>query len=279
MRTTTLLFLLLAGACSQSPADGETGAAIAAATRSEAQLEFDVGWIQLQRGAIVRGGHVDVTYASPRLSKCPAPTLFSYARFLPGGQLFSSDEAFGFDVPADANSVQLWFHAVAPGCDEWDSNYGANWSFPVVAAPPPAVGWAGDWGSSTDRACQHAAGVPQPITIDEYMRERACIFVDADVWVAGVTDVAAPHPEWIDAQVQWAKDANAPVTTWLDYQGIVGHNARFRWSVPYDLRDEADWTTASYAFRFSTDGNRWTTIAQPSGADWTLVRAFTLPTQ
>jgi uncharacterized protein DUF6209 len=278
MRTTALLFLIIASGCAPSSTDGETAASLASPAHSEALLDFQVGWIQVQRGAIVRGGHVDVTHAASRLAACPAPTIFSYARFQPGGQLFSSDEAFGFDVPADATSVQLWFHAIAPGCDEWDSNYGNNWSFPVVAAAPAAVGWVGDWGSSTDRACQHAAGVPQPITIDEYMRERACIFVDADVWVPGVTDVSTTHPEWIDAQVQWAKDAGAPVTAWLDYQGIVGHNARFRWSVPYDLRDEADWTTASYAFRFSTDGNSWTTVAQPSGADWTLVRAFTFST-
>jgi hypothetical protein len=120
--------------------------------------------------------------------------------------------------------------------------------------------------------------VPQPITIDEYMRERACIFVDADVWIPGVTDVSAPHPEWILAEVEWAKDAQVPSDTWLEYQGIVGHNARFRWSVPYEVRNLADWSTVRYAFRFSSDGSTWTRVAQPSGADWTIVRAFSLPT-
>ncbi|MDB4966304.1 MAG: hypothetical protein JWN44_1993 [Myxococcales bacterium] len=278
MRILPLACLLLVGACSPSPATDETANALSPTARPKAQLDFQAGWVQVQRGALVRGGHVDITYARARLPACPAPTVFAYARFQPGGQQLSSDEAFGFDVPADATSVELWFHALAPGCEQWDSNYGRNWKFPVVAASPAAVGWAGDWGSSTNRACQHGAGVPQPITIDEYMRERACIFVDADVWVPGVTDVAAPHPEWLQAGVRWAKDAQAPADAWLEYQGLVGHNARFRWTVPYEVRNFADWTTVSYSFRFSTDGNSWVRAAQPSGADWTLARAFTLPT-
>jgi hypothetical protein len=267
--------LFLVAACTPAPVDDS--AAAVAAQPVHSQLYFQVGWTQLQRGALVRGGHVDVTYDRARMGACSSATVFAFARFSPGGQQFSSDEAFGFDVPGDATSVDLWFHAVSPDCNQWDSNYGNNWRFPVVATAPAAVGWAGDWGSSTNRACTHAAGVPQPITIDEYMRERSCIFIDADVWVPGTTDVSTPHPEWIQAQVDWAKDGNAATETWLDFQGMVGHNARFRWSVPYEVRNIADWSTVSYSFRFSTDGNRWTRIAQPSGDDWTIVRAFTLP--
>jgi len=209
------------------------------------------------------------------MGSCASATVFSYAQFLPGGEQASSDESFSFAVPTGATQVQLWFHAVAPGCDQWDSNYGHNWAFPVLAAAPSAIGWAGNWASSTDRSCQPVAGVPEPITIDEFMREQSCIFVDAEVWVPGVTDVATPRPEWILAQVEWAKDSAAPATAWLDYESISGHNAVFRWTIPYEVRDEADWTTVSYSFRFSTDGVAWTTIAQASGADWTIDRAFT----
>ncbi len=271
---------LVFAACSNASPVAESGGAFGSAA-VVAQLSFQVGWTSIQRGALVRGGHVDVSYDRTRMANCADATITSYARFSPGGEQASSDEAFGFDVPGDADSVALWFHAVSPTCDQWDSDYGRNWSFPVIASAPAGVGWAGDWGSSTDRSCTHGAGVPQPITIDEYMRERACIFIDADVWVAGTTDVSAPHPEWIFAEVEWAKDAQAPTDSWLDYQGIVGHNARFRWSVPYEVRNLADWSTVSHAFRFSTDGSSWTRIAQPSpspsGDDWTLVRNFVLP--
>jgi hypothetical protein len=267
-------FLLISflAACDGAIPVAESGGALTAAVHAE--LAFQVGWTSVQRGALVRGGHIDVHYDRNRMGSCANATVFSYARFSPGGQQFSSDEALGFDVPADATSLAVWFHAISPTCDQWDSNYGHNWNFPVIANAPAAVGWAGDWGSSTDRACTHASGVPQPITIDEYMRERACIFIDADVWVPGTTDVSAPHPEYIFAQVEWAKDAQAPTDSWLDYQGIVGHNARFRWSVPYEVRNLADWSRVSYAFRFSSDGNRWT---QPSENAHTLVRNFVLP--
>jgi hypothetical protein len=280
MRTIWVLPVLCAFGCAAGGSVGEDGVALQPnASRVRAELDFKVGWTQVQRGAIVRGGHVDVVYERSRLpAGCADATVFANAQFRPGGERFSSDEAFGFDVPAAAQSVDLWFHALSPTCDYWDSNYGRNWRFPVVATAPAAVGWAGDWGSSTNRACAHAPGVPQPITIDEYMRERACIFVDADVWIPGVTDVSAPHPEWILAEVEWAKDAQAPSDAWLEYQGIVGHNARFRWSVPYEVRNLADWSTVRYAFRFSSDGSTWTRVAQASGADWTLVRAFSLPT-
>ena len=56
----------------------------------------------------------------------------------------------------------------------------------------------------------------------------------------------------------------SPSDTWLEYQGIVGHNARFRWSVPYEVRNLADWSTVRYAFRFSSDGSTWTRLSASS---------------
>jgi hypothetical protein len=139
MRTTLVLglALVIAGGCSSPPPDGAqaaelTGAAPTAAP--SALLAFLAGWVQVQHGALGPGTHVDVTHDAARLSACPAPTIFSFARFLPGGETFSSDEHLSFDVPAGASSVELWFHAVAPGCEQWDSDYGRNWRFPVIAA-------------------------------------------------------------------------------------------------------------------------------------------------
>jgi hypothetical protein len=138
MRTISVACLLLAACTPELEPTREVNAPTIAitATRPRAMLDFQPGWMQVQYGAIVRGGQVDVTYARSRLSACLDPTIISFARFTPGGQLFSSDEAFGFDVPADAASVELWFHALAPGCEQWDSNYGRNWKFPVLASPP-----------------------------------------------------------------------------------------------------------------------------------------------
>jgi hypothetical protein len=272
---------LVCTACGLSAADTRSddallqtsGAQTAAAP--QATLSFNADWSTTQRGALVRGGHVDVSHSPLRVAQCPNSTILSFARFQPSGAIASSDEAFGFDIPSGTTSVELWFHAVAPGCDAWDSNFGKNWSFPVLAAAPPDVGWAGDWGSSTDRSCTHQAGVKESISIDEYMRERACIFIDLDVWVLGVTDVSAAHPEYLAASVSWSKDGSAPTIEPLEYQRPQWHNARFRWNVPDALRNHDDWSTASYSFSVSSDGMHTHRYAQGSGAERTLVRAFT----
>src|SRR4051794_7501109 len=99
-----------------SVGEEEEGAAIRAVSAVHAQLSFDVGWLQQQRGAIVRGGHVEVTYNRARMAAtgCADATVFANALFRPGGERFSSHEAFGFDVPTGAESVELWFHALSP---------------------------------------------------------------------------------------------------------------------------------------------------------------------
>ena len=113
------------------------------------------------------------------------------------------------------------------------------------------------------------------------MRERACIFIEADLYVPGLTDGAALHPELLGARVEVAKDAAAPALSWLEFQGRVGNNYRYRWTVPYELRNLADWTTARYDFQFSTDGTAWYQIAEGPGPDGgaarTLTRGFQLP--
>lgn len=138
MRMISALASLLLAACAPAPDPTTELAAplVHKLTPPQAVLDFQAGWVQVQRGAVVRGGHVDVIYDRSRLSACTAPTVIAAARFQPGGQLFSSDEAFGFAVPLDAARVELWFHALAPGCEQWDSNYGRNWRFLVVAAAP-----------------------------------------------------------------------------------------------------------------------------------------------
>ncbi len=268
--------------------------AVCPGLRPLATLSFTGGYVQAQHGAIVAGAQLAIEYDLGRLTSCRDThngyrfwTLDAYAQFQPGGQIVSgsvvasnggSDFATPFvtDVPADATSVALWFrNASPPSCEAWDSNYGANYVFPVVAAPTAALGWLSAVGGSTDRACQHADTLEDPIVIDEYARERACLFADVDVWVGGVTDGSAPHPEYVLAQVEWAKDGAAPTDSWIDDVGRVGNNERFRWQLPYELRNLADWSTATFALRLSTDGRTW--MYTEGGFQRTITRAFTLP--
>jgi hypothetical protein len=289
MRHSFALVVLLA-ACGGAASVEETGQPLVEPP-TDPSIDFQVGWTQVQRGAIVRGGHFVVDFALPRLDTCRATgeegrrlwTLNAWVRFDPGGETFIesvvSDGSGGvppdiavparFEVPLDASSVEIWFRNESPDCLAWDSDFSRNYRFPVLAAAPPPVGWVGDWGSSTNRDCQHVPGIPEPITIDEYMRERACIYVDGDVWVPGVTDGSSPHPEWIFSQVGLTVDANSPSYSPLDLVGRVGSNERFRFQVPYELRNLTDWNTASYTLRFSTDGTNWT-----DGPTHTFVRAF-----
>jgi hypothetical protein len=260
-----------------------------------ATLEFADGFVQVQHGAIRAGGQLEIDYALARLTACRDThngyrfwSLDAFVRFQPGGQLSTGSvvgsngtaifpQPYAVDVPEGAQSVELWFeNATPPSCDAWDSRFGQNYAFPVVSAAPSQVGWAGDWGSSVSRACSHESGVPDPMIIDEYVRERACAFVDADVWVPGATDDGG-HPEWVQAQVEWWKDNQPLSDDWLEPIGRVGNNQRFRWTLPYELRNVADWRTAFYTFRFSTDGRTWTTLARPGGAARTIERAFELP--
>jgi hypothetical protein len=268
---------------------------VCAGQRPLATLSFNGGYTEAQHGAIVAGDVLSVEYDLGRLTTCRAThngdrfwTLDAYARFEPDGQVVSGTVVasngssvyptpFVTDVPAGATAVALWFkNASPPDCEGWDSNFGANYVFPVVAAATAPIGWTSGVGGSTDRACQHADTLEDPIVIDEYARERACLFADVDVWIPGVTDGSAPHPEYVLAEVEWAKDGAAPPTrTWLDDVGRAGNNERFRWQLPYELRNQADWTTASYSLRVSTDGRTWTYAE--GGHTRTITRAFTLP--
>lgn len=259
-----------------------------------ANLAFKGTFVTAQHGAIVAGGKLSVDYDLGRLTTCRDThngarfwSLDAYAQFSPGGQVVSGSvvgsngtttypQTFTTDVPAGATSVQLWFrNATPPSCEGWDSNYGKNYAFPVVAAPPVRPAWAGDLGGSFARDCAHRDGLAEPILIDEYVRERACSFVDGDVWVPGISDGSAPNPGFIAAEVEWSRDGAAPLHTWLDDVGRVGNNERFRWTLPYELRNFADWTEVKFALRFSTDGRHW--VYPEGGARRTIKRAFQLP--
>jgi Family of unknown function (DUF6209) len=258
-------------------------------------LEFRGNWVNVQHGAVVAGDQLRIDYDLSRLQTCRDThngyrfwSLDAYAQFQPGGELVSGSvvgsngttiypQPFVTDVPADATSVQIWFvnATAATGCVGYDSNYGANYRFAVEPRATPAIGWLSGVGGSTNRACDHADGLADPIVIDEYARERACLFADVDVWVGGVTDGAVPHPQYLYAQVEWHKDAQPATQTWLDDIGRFGNNERFRWQLPYELRSMADWTTATYALRFSVDGRTWSYAE--GGRQRTVQRAFTLP--
>jgi hypothetical protein len=94
--------------------------------------------------------------------------------------------------------------------------------------------------------------------------------------VAGVSDGNPAHPEWIMARVVWSTDTGESTTEWLADEGRVGNNERFRWQLPYELRDMTDWNTAQYSLEFSTDGVNW--VGADGGVERTIERDFQFST-
>jgi hypothetical protein len=282
-----------------TPADPAAETQTAALTTPTATVRFLTGWTQEQRGAIVRGGQLVVDYDLYRMTDCHNSTYagqqawdtLAYVRFLPGGQLFSGSvkqatgsttfvsKPFEVTVPSDATSVQTWFFTSGRMCQSrYDSNYGQNYTFPVEAQSPAAVAWAGDWGGSFARDCVHRDGLADPIVIDSYVMQRACRWVDADVYVPGVTDAATARPELVQAQVEFSVDGGPLQTKWLSYQGRVGNNQRWRWDLASEPLAYTTWAQYAFAFRYSTDGVSWYRIAlgagPAGGATRTVQRAF-----
>ena len=265
-----------------------------AASPRLARVRFTPAFSLEQVGAIVPGGRLELDYALERLTSCrgthngyPAWDLTGTVRFQPGGQTSEATvRAFrtvngtpttAFDplpmqvaVPAGARSAEVWFHNFGIDCpDSWDSAYGANYQLEVVA-PPAAPAWAGDLGSSFSRDCVHQDGVPDDVQIDEYMMERACMFVEGDVYVPGLTDAAASRPAYVLTQAVWQADGGAEQTAALAFQGPAGHNYRYRWDLPREDMRRLPWTSYRYRLRFSTDGEHWV----DAGPARTVTRAF-----
>lgn len=275
---------------------GEDAARCApASTRPQATLHFEAGWRNRQEGAIVAGGRLRVDYDPARLPQCngstynglPTWSILGYARFLPSGTVVSGPLVgcpegacaalhrvpFDSDVPAGTTGVELWFMTSGRTCTTtYDSNFGQNHRFDVEATAPGPVGWAGDWGSSFARDCTRRDGVAEPTTVDGYVRERACMMVFADVWAEGVTDTERPHPEWLTAVVEWSLDGRPATTTPLELDGQVGHNLRWRWTLPRQELIYATWSQLQYRFLFSTDGRTFYRAGQDDGSARTIVR-------
>ncbi len=257
--------------------------AICPATVPRATLTFDGAFTQRQRGTIVPGGVVTVKYDLGRLPRCryssggaqlwdieatikfqPMGTVVtrSVTQVVPGGRVSVPTD---FAVPLGTQYVDLWFHNLEAQqhCDEYDSNFGNNYRFgagPLPAAPS----WAGNWGSSLARDCIARPGVPEPMVIDSYVRERACSFVEAEVYAPGFTDGGDQRLErmWAQAIPTIGGVAQAPID--LEAIGRSGNNWRYRFTLPYEYR-QVGFAGASYFLRFSADGNTWFKIGQGAG--------------
>ncbi len=245
----------------------------------------------IQHGPLAVGGNVTIEYPIERMTKCRYSSagaqlwdIEANIKFEPSGQLLTQPvtqvvtaggtgptrvaKPLSFDVPLGTQRIQAWFRNFNGGgstCEDYDSLGGQNYQL-VVAAPAAPVGWAGDWGNGMSRACEHLSGLAEPVVIDGYIRERACTFIDADVYVPGLTDQDNANVGQLWAQVEYSYDSGPVLTDWLLPQGRVGNNQRYRWNLPYEFRMAArSFTQGHFAFRFSNDGVHFFRVGQADG--------------
>lgn len=250
------------------------------------RVEFAAGWQTAQRGALVAGQPFTVQYDLRRLEDCrgthngyPAWDVTAFVRFQPSGTVvegsvrgFASPTGtpsnsnavsapLDVTIPAGTTSLELWFKnftGAGSSCVAWDSNLGANYRFDVEPKPFAAVQWVGNPGSSFTRACSRQDGAPTTVNLDSYLHSRACTFVEADVYVPGLTDGAATKPGAVWAQAAMTRDGQPLGTGWLTFVSRVGNDYRFRFELPRsELYYGPKWSTFTYTLRFSTDGATW----------------------
>ncbi len=251
--------------------------------QSRATLKFNGDWSEEQHGALVANGKGVIEFDLSRLTACrgthngyPAFDLTAIVRFSPGNQQveqsvrtfdapggvpsFSTLRAqpFEFTVPSGTTAADVWFVNTGLSCSpSYDSNNGSNYRFDVIAQPAK-VGWFGNTLASTSRACVADQSVPASLTLDGYIRERACSFIEAQVYVPGLTDAAALRPELVLARAEATLDGVALPAKWMTFQGRTGNDYRFRYELPRDtLYYGAKWSTLKYTLAYSTDGVIW----------------------
>lgn len=250
------------------------------------RVDFLAGWQTQQHGALVAGQPFTLAYDIRRLEDCrgthngyPAWDVTASVRFLPSGQVVEGSVR-GFDspngVPSNSNAVSLpldvtipagttalevWFKnftGAGSSCVAWDSNLGNNYRFDVEPKAFAAVQWVGNAGSSFTRACSRVDGAPATVNLDSYLFSRACTFVEADVYVPGLTDAAAQKPGALYAQAVTTLDGQPLGTSWLTFVSRVGNDYRFHYELPRsELYYGPKWSTFTYTLRFSTDGASW----------------------
>ncbi|MDX2090481.1 MAG: DUF6209 family protein [Kofleriaceae bacterium] len=240
---------------------------------SRARLVFAADFSERREGVLVPGGEVTIAYDGARLTQCrnsrngtPLYDITAHVRFAPSGEerlVSVRDSSPALAVPTDARSVTLWFENTAiPGCQAWDSNFGANYTFETLRAPQ----WIGEARSliTRDTSDRCDGGVPAQtgFSFDTWARQRAATSnVCFQVYEPGVTDRDDPALwQKLDAQLHY-KFVGATSSEWrrspVAFDRRRGNNARyaFDWRALDPLRSY-HCPEVTPAITAQPDGNR-----------------------
>ncbi|HEY1547626.1 MAG TPA: DUF6209 family protein, partial [Kofleriaceae bacterium] len=216
------------GTC-QPPSDPRSGT-----------LAFTADWQATRSGVLVPGGTATITYDASRSPTCRGAgwDIAAHVVFTNAPEQIIASVATGrasFTIPPDgASQIVVWFENTdASGCDAYDSNTSANYSFPIETRPA----WLGDATTllsqfATD-ACAGGNDANQGFTLDSAARSfdsrnDLCF----QVYQPGVTDI--PNTDiWqqLDSNVHWQLTSMAGETAWfstpVDFDQFVGNNAQY----------------------------------------------------
>ncbi len=255
-------------------------------------LSFNADFTETLSGPIVQGRKLVLHYDWNRLptcrgthNGCPAwalELLYAFDLAVPATTVSvvshncdSTQADPVIDIPANATDVWLWAHNAntIESCETWDSNFGANYRFPVFAAATIArdVAWAGN----LDFVFVHTARETSNGDVDPayffatMLGIETAVAIRAQAYVQGITDrvyqdaavtgavgAVALKPSvvtdlWGQGPAGQAK-ASAPLT----FAGTVGNNFVYEWRVGFYGYFPPDSQPAdgaySYRMRFQT---------------------------
>ncbi|MBU1537018.1 hypothetical protein KKF84_16965 [Myxococcota bacterium] len=278
--------------------------------RPAAVLNFNGDYTTTVSGNLVEGGTVEINYVLDRLATCrgthngyPAWDLRAFARFLPGGEVVEGSvrdfvsnmgtpttESFAvpvsFNVPAGARTMEVWFWNSTLGgaeCQDWDSNNGDNYAFPVMSGP----GWMGNYFLNISRAssvpCADGSSLGDSFDYGTWARQRAIAGnVCFEVWQEGITDQGNPDLwQILDVRVWYRFNGEDFQDEYVDFVDYKGNNARYAFNIaaldpfrPYNCpemeTEEVTYVsgevfeTAQMEFLFTVNG----VMAGPESGTW-----------
>jgi len=248
--TGLIALMMVAGCAPGGDIGGDRTDARARALDGVPTLTFAADWSETASDELIAGGAVQVVYDPARLTTCRGTqggiqqwSITGHLR-VDGGPI-SSFSVAGLNAPAeppvvelpDSGQLEIWFqNNNVWGCNAYDSNWGKNYRFSVVAAPGEP-GWLGNaasvvsrWTCGTGPCDADRRPLEDGFRFDTWARQRA--FVSAmyfDVWKEGVTDWDNPDL-WkeLDVQVHTRFAGAAEFTSaYVDFDHRVGHDARY----------------------------------------------------
>jgi len=233
--------IAIAGCAVAEPESAQTVEAPLAG-ETHATLVFAKDWSERRDGVLAPGGDMTIAYDTARLTQCrdsqggmPRYDITAHVRFEPDGErrdVSVRDGAPTIPVSVTARRVVVWFeNTSASGCQAWDSNFGANYTFDAMV-PPQFIGNIGTLlVRDAPDPCDGRASARSGFAFDTLARQRDGITnLCFEVYQPGMTDRDDPDLwQKLDVEIAWRVAGQlAFQRTYVNFDRRVGNNARYK---------------------------------------------------